>query len=64
MMRMVNMKIKGIVITLNDEYENKDNDSTVNCSILGRVRCIISSFMFLQNITIKKIKRYGYKNII
>jgi hypothetical protein len=41
-MKMVSMKIKGIVITLNGEYGNKNNDSTVDCSKLGRVRCIIS----------------------
>lgn len=39
---MVSTKIKGIVITLNGEYGNKDNDSTVDCSRLGRARCIIS----------------------
>ena len=39
---MVSTKIKGIVITLNGEYGNKDNDSTVDCSRLGRAICIIS----------------------
>jgi uncharacterized protein YeeX (DUF496 family) len=39
---MVSAKIKGIVITLNGEYGNKDNDSIVDCCRLGQARCIIS----------------------